>query len=207
MGMGDDLDVALAASYLKRVSLSSSALNELMEEETSRKMRRVVSANGLGEARVRVPEADLRPDMRRVVSADVLASAAFDGCEGARGNRVRGALEASLDDLEETGSLGPVEIGRCREIAAHGDAFVRRGLADALANAASMGEWSELATLLDIHRRKRPYDLRDDLRRGIAAAKRSAIEKRVCGDTTAALEAMRELKKLQWQLSHVTQSL
>ena len=42
-----ELDIALAATYLKRVTLSSSALDELIEEENTRKIRRVVSSNGL----------------------------------------------------------------------------------------------------------------------------------------------------------------
>ena len=39
-----ELDVHLAAAYLKRVSLSSSALDELLEEESTRKLRRVSSS-------------------------------------------------------------------------------------------------------------------------------------------------------------------
>ena len=44
-----ELDVHLAAAYLKRVSLSSSALDELLEEESTRKLRRVSSSNNLEE--------------------------------------------------------------------------------------------------------------------------------------------------------------
>jgi len=47
------------------------------------------------------------------------------------------------------------------------------------------------------------YDLRDDLRRAVAVAKKEAVGHRVEGRTDEALEAMRELKKLEWQLQHV----
>ena len=47
-----ELDVHLAAAYLKRVSLSSSALDELLEEESTRKLRRVSSSNNLEEGQI-----------------------------------------------------------------------------------------------------------------------------------------------------------
>ena len=52
-----ELDVHLAAAYLKRVSLSSSALDELLEEESTRKLRRVSSSNNSSSA---LDESDTR---------------------------------------------------------------------------------------------------------------------------------------------------
>ena len=87
-----ELDVHLAAAYLKRVSLSSSALDELLEEESTRKLRRVSSSNNLEEGQ-NVGSTGVRfdgspkgkehgrrlrgaDDMRRVVSADDMRRAA-----------------------------------------------------------------------------------------------------------------------------------
>jgi len=216
-----DLDVALAASYLKRVSLSSSALDELIEEESTRKLRRVNSSSNLedgqnvGSTGVRFdgsPKADqksrrLRAEvdpLRRVVSADDILSRArvalaaeaiaeepalpssttvsddgtmdladAEAAAAAAETATPAALAASLDVLEERSLLGPVEMGRCRELAAADDAFVRRGLLDALANALDKDQWAELGALVDIHRRARPYVRGADLpltRRGAAAA-------------------------------------
>mmetsp|Transcript_21931 Transcript_21931/g.65757 ORF Transcript_21931/g.65757 Transcript_21931/m.65757 type:complete len:260 (+) Transcript_21931:333-1112(+) len=257
-----ELDVHLAAAYLKRVSLSSSALDELLEEESTRKLRRVNSSNGLetgrsvkesvrfdGSPKAKEPRRDLQVDeLRRVVSAEEmlgLARAARDsgagdttppipenpsgpaadgqsktvsddGTDGSLAEKrdvtgttacTREQLEKLLNELDESGALGPVELGRCRELSETSDDFVRRGLADALQAAVERGEWGELGSLVDIHRRARPYDIRDDLRRSIAIAKRDAVAFRIAGKTDEAISAMRELKKLQWQLQHVTDML
>jgi hypothetical protein len=236
-----ELDIALAATYLKRVTLSSSALDELIEEENTRKIRRVVSSNGLMQSSPRsgllAEEAPrkLKPDdgeLRRVVSAEEMiemgASAAAleslgggpslstekrdesaravsegddDAQIGARGSDE--TLETFVKDLEDQGSLGPVEIGRCREIAATADDFVKRGLNDALGSAVLEGDFRDLGDIVGIHRRSRPYDLRDDLRRAVAFTKQRAIDFRLAERTDDALEAMRELKKLQWQLDQL----
>jgi hypothetical protein len=235
-----ELDIALAATYLKRVTLSSSALDELIEEENTRKIRRVVSSNGLMQSSPRsglLSEESAprkKPDdgeLRRVVSAEEMiemgASAAAleslgggpsasaekrdesaravsegdDDAQLARGSDE--TLETFVKDLEDQGSLGPVEIGRCREIAATADDFVKRGLNDALGSAVLEGDFRDLGDIVGIHRRSRPYDLRDDLRRAVAFTKQRAIDFRLAERTDDALEAMRELKKLQWQLDQL----
>ncbi|CAH0375699.1 unnamed protein product [Pelagomonas calceolata] len=169
-----ELDVHLAAAYLKRVSLSSSALDELLEEESTRKLRRVSSSNNLEEGQNR--------RARRPATE---------------------ALDALLVRLEERRALGPVELGRCSELADATDEFVRRGLFDALVAALDRNVWSELGALVDVHRRARPYDLRDDLRRAICVNRQEAVKRRLAGDEAGALEAMRDFKKCQWQLKHV----
>lgn len=260
MGAMSEMDIALAATYLKRVTLSSSALDELIEEEATRKIRRVVSSNGLmqssprsglefkaGEPPAKAPGAKgENRELRRVVSAEEMiemgASAAAlealsssrrssrgslgaPGLEGARRRVVSDEvparavsegedsstsskaededLDAMVAELEDAGSLGPVEIGRCREIAATADDFVKRGLTDALSNAVVKGDFSDLGDIVGCHRRTRPYDLRDDLRRAVAFTKQQAIDYRLAGDNDQALDAMRELKKLQWQLDQL----
>lgn len=233
-----ELDVHLAAAYLKRVSLSSSALDELLEEEGSRKLRRVNSSNNL-ETGQNVGSTGVSPfdgspkgkqprslrnaeDMRRVVSADDIRRAApgFTSVKEETPEMMvsddsntsvpaslppptKEALDALLQRLEERRALGPVELGRCLELKDATDEFVRRGLFDALESALDRNVWSELGALVDVHRRARPYDLRDDLRRAICVNREVALNLRLHGDTEGALEAMRELKKCQWQLVHV----
>ena len=48
--------------------------------------------------------------------------------------------------------------------------------------------------LVDVHRRARPYDLRDDLRRAICVNRQEAVKRRSPA-TRPALEAMRDFKK------------
>ena len=153
-----ELDVHLAAAYLKRVSLSSSALDELLEEESTRKLRRVSSSNNLEEGQ-NVGSTGVRfdgspkgkehgrrlrgaDDMRRVVSADDMRRAAPGAAPDETLPTVSDdsnasvpassppptteALDALLVRLEERRALGPVELGRCQELADATDEFVRR---------------------------------------------------------------------------------
>mmetsp|Transcript_33892 Transcript_33892/g.104040 ORF Transcript_33892/g.104040 Transcript_33892/m.104040 type:complete len:236 (-) Transcript_33892:164-871(-) len=172
-------------------------------------LRRVVSADDiLSRARVAlaaeaIAEEPALPSSTTVSDDGTMDLADAEAAAAAAETATPAALAASLDVLEERSLLGPVEMGRCRELAAADDAFVRRGLLDALANALDKDQWAELGALVDIHRRARPYDLRDDLRRAVAVAKKEAVGHRVEGRTDEALEAMRELKKLEWQLQHV----
>ena len=230
-----ELDVHLAAAYLKRVSLSSSALDELLEEESTRKLRRVSSSNNLEEGQ-NVGSTGVRfdgspkgkehgrrlrgaDDMRRVVSADDMRRAAPGAAPDETLPTVSDdsntsvpassppptteALDNLLVRLEERRALGPVEYGRCQELADATDEFVRRGLFDALVAALDRNVWGELGALVDVHRRARPYDLRDDLRRAICVNRQEAVKRRLAGDEAGALEAMRDFKKCQWQLKHV----
>ena len=50
---------------------------------------------------------------------------------------------------------------------------------------------SELGALVDVHRRARPYDLRDDLRQAICVNRQEAVKRRLAGDEAGGLEAMR----------------
>ena len=164
-----ELDVHLAAAYLKRVAarLPSRARDQLLEEESTRKLRRVSSSNNLEEGQ-NVGSTGVRfdgspkgkehgrrlrgaDDMRRVVSADDMRRAAPGAAPDETLQTVSDdsntsvpassppptteALDALLARLEERRALGPVELGRCQELADATDEFVRRGLFDALVSA------------------------------------------------------------------------
>ena len=157
-------------------------------------MRRVVSADDMRRAAPGAAPDETLPTVSDDSNTSVPASSPPPTTE---------ALDALLARLEERRALGPVELGRCQELADATDEFVRRGLFDALVSALDRNVWSELGALVDVHRRARPYDLRDDLRRAICVNRQEAVKRRLAGDEAGALEAMRDFKKCQWQLKHV----
>ena len=156
-----ELDVHLAAAYLKRVSLSSTLPAERLEEESTRKLRRVSSSNNSRRAK-NVGSTGVRfdgspkgkehgrrrgaDDMRRVVSADDMRRAAPGAAPDetlptvSDDSNTSVPVEPAADDggpgclagaPGRTARLGPVEWGRCSELADATDEFVRRGLFDA----------------------------------------------------------------------------